>query len=891
MLCVLPPLFAAEQPTELDEDRAPKTKTGGNCFIRNATILTLTNGTIVDGSILVRDGKIVAVGKDLTPPDGVKVIDATGKFVMPGVIDCHSHIASDGGLNEGSVSISAEVRVKDTLNSRSVSMFRALAGGVTTAHVLHGSANAIGGQDATIKLKYNRPVEELIFPGAPQGIKFALGENPKRSNFQSQTGTQRFPATRMGVEATIRRAFTEAKDYMAEWDDYNKRKASDPNALPPRRDLRLETLAGILRGEILVHSHCYRADEILMLLRVADDFGFKVATLQHVLEGYKVAPEIAKHGAGGSTFSDWWAYKMEAYDAIPHNAALMREAGVVVSLNSDSAELMRRLYLEAAKAVKYGGVSETEALKMVTLNPAKQLGIAHRVGSVEVGKDADLAIFDGHPLSVYAKCVMTLIDGEVFFERRDAFGLDALKPLAESERPEGRRQKAEGRNGANGNNQILNLKSQISNVVAITGATIYPVTSAPIPNGTVVIRDGKIEALGADVKAPRGATVIRANGLRVYPGMIDSGTTLGLTEVSSVNATQDSSEIGNVQPDMMAATAVHPASEHIPVARVNGITTALVRPSGGLIAGQSALIHLDGWTIEEMAVNKVVALHVNYPGGFRFGGGGDPAACCEDEELTGGAPRPGAPGAGGTPPPSSDARLKEIRDFFGQAREYARVKDEAKKRGIAPPPVNPRLEAMIPYVRGEKPVIIHASSKREVVGAVKLGEELKVKFIIADAGEAWKVADMLAEKKIPVLIGPVLTTPSQSYDPYDAAFANAALLHKAGVPFAIQTNASSNVRNLPYNAGMAAAFGLPPDEALKAVTIYPAQILGVADRIGSLEVGKVADLVVTDGDLLEIVTQVRHLIINGKPVSLETKHTRLYQQYRQRINRAAAPSK
>jgi len=269
-----------------------------------------------------------------------------------------------------------------------------------------------------IKLRWGKPASELPFEGALPGIKFALGENPKRSNFSLPGVPQRYPATRMGVEEVIRQAFTEAREYKKRWDDYNQRKAAgEQNLMPPRRNETLEPLVEVMEGKRYVHSHCYRADEILMLLRVAKEFGFKVRTFQHVLEGYKVADEIAASGAGGSTFSDWWAYKMEAFDAIPYNAALMTDRGVVVSVNSDDAEEATHLNQEAAKSMKFGGLSANDALKLVTLNPAIQLGIDNRVGSIDVGKDADLVIYNHDPLSGYAVPQKTLIDGQVYFDR------------------------------------------------------------------------------------------------------------------------------------------------------------------------------------------------------------------------------------------------------------------------------------------------------------------------------------------------------------------------------------------------------------------------------------------------------------------------------------------
>ena len=386
--------------------------------IQNATILTVSHGTIEHGSILIKDGKIAEVGSTVNAPKDAQVIDAAGQFVIPGIIDCHSHIAAES-INEGSISVSSIVNMAEILNPDDIDIYRDLAGGVTSANILHGSANPIGGQTLVIKLRWGQPAAKLPFEGALPGIKFALGENVKRSNFSIPGQPKRYPATRMGVEETIRGAFIEARDYKKAWEDYNKRSAAgERNLIAPRRDLRLEPLVEVLEGKRYVHSHCYREDEILMLLRVAKEFGFKVRTFQHVLEGYKVADELAAAGVGASTFSDWWAYKVEAFDAIPYNAALMTRRGVVVSINSDSAEEATHLNQEAAKSMKFGGLSHDEALKMVTLNPALQLGIDKRVGTIDVGKDADLAIYNHDPLSAYAVVQKTLIDGRIYFDRQ-----------------------------------------------------------------------------------------------------------------------------------------------------------------------------------------------------------------------------------------------------------------------------------------------------------------------------------------------------------------------------------------------------------------------------------------------------------------------------------------
>lgn len=395
-----------------------QTITPQETLIKNATVITVTRGTLTNTDVLLRNGKIAAVGKNLNASANARVIDATGKFVMPGIIDAHSHSMLDT-INEGTLAVTSMVRTEDVLNPTDVDLYRGLAGGVTTLNLLHGSANPIGGLNSVVKIKYGRPASEFLFPGAMPGIKFALGENVKRSSSPNTPGVQRrYPNTRMGVEETIRDAFTRARDYKRTWDEYRAASAKDKNLIPPRRDLQLEPLVEILEGRRYVHAHCYIASEILMLINLADEFGFKIKTFQHVLEGYKVAKEIAAHGAGASIFADSWGYKIEAYDAIPYNAAIMTRAGVVVSMNSDSDERARRLNIEAAKAMHWGDLTEEQALKTITLNPAIQLGIQDRVGSIEVGKDADVAIWNGHPFSVYSRVDTTFVDGTIYFDRQ-----------------------------------------------------------------------------------------------------------------------------------------------------------------------------------------------------------------------------------------------------------------------------------------------------------------------------------------------------------------------------------------------------------------------------------------------------------------------------------------
>jgi imidazolonepropionase-like amidohydrolase len=389
-------------------------------LIRNATVMTVTKGTLQNTDILLENGKIARIGKNLSAPAGATIIDGTGKYVMPGIIDPHSHMMADA-INEGTLSVTSMVRMTDVLNPTAPNILRALAGGVTTINLLHGSANTIGGQNAVLKLKYGEDASQMLFPGAEPGIKFALGENVTRKNSGGGRGDatpRRYPFTRMGQEEVIRDAFTRARDYKAEWDDYRTRVAKgERNLVAPRRDLELEPLVEVLEGKRMVHAHSYRADEMLMLLEVAKEFGFKVQTLQHGLEGYKIASEIAAAGTGVSTFADEWSYKIEAYDAIPYNVAILMRHGVITTVNSDSDERIRRLNIDAAKMMRYGGLTEDEALKTITYNGALQLGIQNKVGSLEQGKDADIAIWNANPLSVYASVDKTFIDGEVFWDR------------------------------------------------------------------------------------------------------------------------------------------------------------------------------------------------------------------------------------------------------------------------------------------------------------------------------------------------------------------------------------------------------------------------------------------------------------------------------------------
>ncbi len=403
-----------ENPSAPRQPEAGPSAFHNDVVIKGATLLTVTHGRIENGSLYIHNGKIAAIGKTVNAPASATVIDATGKWVMPGIIDSHSHIALSDDVNEPTSPVTPQMMMKDAFDYNDKAIYRALAGGVTTSLLLHGSANMIGGQAIVIKHKYGLGRDDLLFPGAPQSIKFASGENPKRVY-----GTKnQVPATRMGNFEVMRQSFLDARDYMNQWDAYNaKVKKGDKEAMPPKKDLKLEALADILRGKLLVQIHCYRADEFLTEMALAKEFGYKIRAFHHALEAYKVADKIAANGVAVATWPDWWGFKYEAWDGIPWNAAILLHSGVRVALKSDSEDVTRRLNQEAGKIMHYGNISEDDALKMITLNPAWIIGVDDRVGSLDVGKDADITIWNSYPLSSAALVDKVLIDGDLFFDR------------------------------------------------------------------------------------------------------------------------------------------------------------------------------------------------------------------------------------------------------------------------------------------------------------------------------------------------------------------------------------------------------------------------------------------------------------------------------------------
>ena len=413
-------------------------------LLKNGHILPVS-GEPFDGDILIVGTRIAKLGKDLPVAPDTDVIDLKGQWAMPGIIDSHSHIAVEGSVNEMGDLMTPEVDVLDVINPEDINIYYALTGGVTCIHTMHGSANPIGGRGIVLKMKWGASADEMIDKQAPRTSKWALGENPKQSN-SSGIGKARYPKTRMGVEASIRDIFEQAKDYMKRWDAYDQKvKAAKGKKdvvlpLPPKKDYRLESVADVLRGKDWVRCHAYQGEEMASIIRLCKEYGIKLVAFEHGLEGYRITNELVENHVAVTTFEDFWAYKWEAYNTMPQSAALMVKRGVLVALNSDDAERMRRLFFDAAKAVRFGGLTELEALRTITINPAVILGIDKFTGTLEAGKDADIAVFNRHPLDPYTVCQMTLVDGKIYFDRAKYLedrqkAEEAKKKAAEAPKP------------------------------------------------------------------------------------------------------------------------------------------------------------------------------------------------------------------------------------------------------------------------------------------------------------------------------------------------------------------------------------------------------------------------------------------------------------------------
>jgi imidazolonepropionase-like amidohydrolase len=849
--------------------------------IRNATILTAAGPLIERGSVLLQNGKITAVGATVNAPPDAVVIDGTGKWVTPGVIDTHSHLGvyaapgieslSDG--NEMTSPVTAEVWADHSIWPQDPQFELSLAGGVTTMQILPGSGNLIGGRGVTVKNIPSRTTEGMKFPGAPAGLKMACGENPRRVYGQRN----QMPSTRMGNIAVFRRTWQSAVDYRDKWKKWRD-EGADP-AKRPDRNLQMETLAAALDGEILIHNHCYRADEMATMIQLSKEFGFKISSFHHGVEAYKVRDLLVANNICASLWADWWGFKLEAYDGIRENIALINEAKGCAIVHSDDPNGEQRLNQEAAKAMRAGleagmKIERADAVRWITLNPARALGIDKVTGSLEPGKNADVVVWSGDPFSVYAKAERVFIDGADVYDRskklaqRDFMtGLETGPDLSYSSPAGSQLPGAAAVSLAPKQPSMLGSRASAGGLgsspaavksgpgaVAITNGRIFTVSGAVIEKGTVVIAGGKITAIGANVTVPPGAKIIDAANKIITPGWIESATSIGIVEIG--NGAEGTADQGTTEKDLSAAfnvlDAFNPYSTVIPVTRVEGITRAVVAPSstGNVILGQAALFDLAGDQVPASITRAPVAVF---------------AALGES----------GAGLAGG----SRASAVLRLREALQDAVDFNRNRaawNAAQRRPYARGRLD--LEALKPVILGEIPLAIQANRASDLLAAIRLADEFKLKLVLMGAAEGWMVAPELARRNIPVVIKPLTNIPS--FDALGASLENAARLQKAGVTLVLSSFDTHNARNLRQEAGNAISYGLDRNDALRAVTLTPARTWGVADRTGSLEVGKDADLVVWSGDPFELTTAAEHVFILGREMSKDTRQKALFDKYR-----------
>jgi imidazolonepropionase-like amidohydrolase len=835
--------------------------------IRNATILTAAGPAIERGAILLQNGKVAAVGQTVDAPADAVVIDASGKWVTPGVIDTHSHLgvySAPGieSLADGNEMVNpntAEVSSEHAIWPQDPQFDLALAGGVTTMHILPGSGNLFGGRSVTVKNVPARTADAMKFPGAPYGLKMACGENPMRVYGARNSP----PQTRMGNVAGYRKAWAAAAEYRDRWRKW-KADGSDP-AKRPDRNLQLETLMGVLDGEIRIQNHCYRGDEMATMIGIAKEFGYKIASFHHAVESYKVRDLLAANDICSSMWADWWGFKLEAYDGIRQNIALVHESGACAIVHSDSADGIQRLNQEAAKAMRAGAeagitIGRADAVKWISINPAKALGIEKITGSLEPGKSADVVIWSGDPFSAYAHAERVFIDGAQVFDRADAarsrrsdFQLGNVPvPAVPAARP--RVSVPVVRAAAPAVVTAPRPVPATGEVIAITNARIHPVSGAAIERGTIVVRGGRIAAVGANVAAPDGARVIDAGGKNVTPGFFDSAVQIGLVEIplyGEGTADQSTTDKG-LSAAFNVIDAFNANSTVIPVTRVEGITSALITPggTGNVIVGQGAVMDFGGGQVPA-SVTRAPAVMVALLGeaGAGVAGGSRTTAIVRLREILDDA---------------KDYGVNRIAFNAAQRRDYSRGRLD--------------LEALQPVLKGQVPLAVQANRASDLLAAIRIADEFKIRLVLMGASEAWLIADHLASAKIPVVIKPLTNIPT--FESLGATLENAARLSRAGVTVALASFDTQNSRLLRQEAGNAIANGMDRDAALRAVTLTPAQIWGVADRLGSLEVGKDADVVIWSGDPFELTTGAERVFIKGREMPRDTRQTQLLEKYR-----------
>jgi imidazolonepropionase-like amidohydrolase len=847
-------------PMRGDDEQA---KDGTVVFIADR-ILTAAGAPIEKGILVVSGGKIIAVGKkdEVTFPQSATVHELKGKTIIPGLVDTHSHIGiypkpgvpahQDG--NEGSGAVQSGLRALDAIWPDDPGIRMAVAGGVTTANIMPGSGNVIGGQTLYVKLR-GRTVEDMRIADMKVlgGLKMANGENPKNFNF---TRSKQPPGTRMKLTAMQREQFIKAQDYQKKWAAYHKAVEAKKEATPPERDLALDSLVEVLERKRTVHFHTHRADDLMSAVRLSEEFGFELV-IQHGTEGYRVAEELAKRKIPVSlTLVDSPGGKMEVAGLLEENAAILDKAGVLVAVNTDDYITESRFFLRTGAIAVRGGLSEEAALKALTINPAKMLHLEDRLGSLEKGKDADFVVLSASPFSVYTQVEATYIDGKPVFERskdwpyqmggfaqRDRERLPKCPPPIQAP-PAAKAPTLPDKAAA--------LKDNPAHYAVIAGR-IHTVSKKTIEDGVVLVKDGKIEAVGTrtEVKIPEGIPILTA--VVVTPGLIDAHSVVPPSGFLNLPADQDQDEVSDPnQADLRVLDAFNPNEPLLEFLRMQGITVIHAHPGrANVIAGQTGIFRTYGPTVEKMTVR--------FPAGLLINLGETPKRTYPNKA-----------------PMTRMATANIVRAALAQAQsdahKRAAAKDEEKK-----PARNLKFEALNLALEGKVPVIFSAHRADDLDTALRLASEFKLKAELDLAAEAYLIADRIAAAKVPVIVHPTMQRPSEM-ETLNVNQGNAAALVEHKIPVAIGTGYESYVpktRVVRYETAMAMVNGLGFDRALAAITLDAAKILGIDDRFGSLEAGKIADLVLYDGDPFEHATHVTHTIQDGRVVYDRAEYLKL----------------
>ena len=816
----------------------------------NATLYTATaDRPIEKGRLVISGGKILDAGSAdaVKIPAGAEVIDLKGAVVIPGLVDTHSHIGlfskpaggSDG--NESSGPVQPGVRALDSIDPNDPGIRMAAAGGITTANIMPGSGNVIGGQTLYVKLR-GATVDDMRVTGKRAdgsevlgGLKMANGENPKGYG----KNRQQAPFTRMKVASLQREQFVKAKEYMDKLANPDRKGGGVP------RDLSLEPLVEVLQKKRTVHFHCHRADDLMTAVRIAEEFGFELV-LQHATEGYRVAGELAKRKIPVSlTLLDSAGGKAEAMGLLEENAAILEKAGVQVTINTDDSITESRFFLRTGAIAVRGGMSEAAALKALTITPAKLMHLSHRVGSLEKGKDADFVVLSGAPFSVYTKVQQTWIDGKKVFDatsdadrgyRDGGLLLPRGTTVPDTDEPARRLPEVLG-----GDRPLVPEQKpfpEAAKTFAIQAEMLYTAGSEKvISGGRVLVENGRIKAVGhrAKVELPKGTPIFFVK--QATPGLIDPFTVAGLSGAWNIPADQDQDETSDPnQADLRVLDGFNPNEPLLEHLRANGVTVVHTTPGRvNPIAGRTGVFHLTGKTAEAAALNPNFAVLVNL----------------------------GESAKGGKNPSTRMGVAALVRKAFADAQA---------------PGATGKALALKPFLDGKAPVIFAAHRADDVKTALRIADEFKLKPVIALGTEAWMMRDELAKRGVPVIVHPTMQRAAGSMETQHTLLANAAILRDAKVPVTIGTAFEGyvpKIRNLRHEAAMAAVNGLGHDGALKAITIDAAKLLGIDKDYGSLEVGKVADLVLYDGDPFEHATHVTHTLINGKVVYDRAEYLKL----------------